>query len=379
MPTCFRARREIGRESEHRVDPALRPNFEGQSGRGEFQLLNVDQPGAVMIVRHHGDAVPAGPHTAARNRVFPLGAPVSRSLHPGRTDRLPVEEGRIDIVDDAELQLKLPAGKLRRQLETQAADITTGPGKNRGRPGTRFPAGVVELRSQALRSGFSAGVKTLEPAEQRFEIVSRFQRIPDALLLVRRVVKRLPAHRLEFLPGDPCGDVGAAPGRGDQADRNIEVLQQLPAEKVAAGRKVRRRLRIADLPAETGLVRQRPLRRQPAGQHGVVKPDSRIIRMPELLFGIQGPEKRILRKNRHLHIGLAGAHPDFADQDRTTGALPAAPLTVNTCGPPASIAGNSALHSPSGPATAFRLRPAKATSTAFPGSAVPEMTTGRSR
>ena len=84
------------------------------------------------------------------------------------------DNSRIDIVDDAELQLKLPAGNLRRQLETQAADITTGPEKNRGRPGTRFPAGVVELRSQALRSGFPAGVvKTLEPVEQRFEFVRR--------------------------------------------------------------------------------------------------------------------------------------------------------------------------------------------------------------
>ena len=125
----IRAHRKIGRESKHRIDSALRPNFKGQSGRVEFQLLNIEQPGAVMIVRHHGDAVPASPHTAARNRVFSLGTPVSRSLYPGRTDRLSVEEGRIDIVDDAELQLKLPAGKLRRQLETQAADITTGPEK----------------------------------------------------------------------------------------------------------------------------------------------------------------------------------------------------------------------------------------------------------
>ena len=79
-----------------------------------------------------------------------------------------------------------------------------------------------------------------------------------------------------------------------------------------------------------------------------------------------------------LRVTLDGQAPSLT-YDHQTGALPAAPLTVNTCGPPASIAGNSALHSPSGPATAFRLRPAKATSTAFPGSAVPEMAIGRSR
>ena len=97
---------------------------------------------------------------------------------------------------------------------------------------------------------------------------------------------------------------GAAPRAVDQADRHAEVEVQLAAEVVGNRREASRGLAVAALPGGVDVVRR--ARRRDVGQ--AEQADGGIVRR----FSRGLAVRRAVQ--RPLHVGLARAQPDFADQ-----------------------------------------------------------------
>ena len=157
-------------------------------------------------------------------------------------------------------------------------------------------------------------IKTLSPAAKFFKTGRFAPLVPQTLLRTRCGEKRskmvFPVHS----PTDPGFYWSSAPRRCHKTDGNCQILLQFTPEKISAGGKTSGTLRIADPPGNSfRSIPDRSVRSNPFGRHGIVKPEQRIIRMLQFIFRICGPPIRIVRKERHFHIGLTGTHPDITN------------------------------------------------------------------
>ena len=110
----------------------------------------------------------------------------------------------------------------------------------------------------------------------------------------------------------PRLDAASAPGVDDDAHRHVEIVGQAFGEEISHGRSLRKCLAVRQLPAAVHIL----LDDMGGVRLDVEYPDTRRVlrRLQQMI-----PESVDLLEteaaHRHLHIGLAAAHPDFAEGD----------------------------------------------------------------
>ncbi len=152
-------------------------------------------------------------------------------------------------------------------------------------------------------------------------------------------------HRLEGRTGRPRLGGGSPPRSVDQTDRHIERPLQRAAEVVRDRREAGGRGTIADDPRPLHIV----LRLGHTGHRRVEHPDLRVVRRREVDVGLAAPVEG------PLHVGLAGAQPDFAHQHVRDDPLLRLEIARHRHGPDAKISrgarggqGGQADHPPTG-------------------------------
>ena len=110
----------------------------------------------------------------------------------------------------------------------------------------------------------------------------------------------------------PRLDAASAPGVDDDAHRHVEIVGQAFGEEISHGRSLRKCLAVRQLPAAVHIL---------LDDMGGVRLDVEHADTRRVLRRLQQmvPESVDLLEteaaHRHLHIGLAAAHPDFAEGD----------------------------------------------------------------
>ena len=294
-------------------------NFGVRDREGDFRR----RPSALgeMVGDADRERIASGFDEASRDGVVARTAPVVRLIDGRFTDLFAVEPGFVAVVHRAEMQSDVFACELRGDFKSSADDGHSDK-RNDERKSGFFPCGIIEFRSRPFfrlfRNGASAGEEFFEPGSDRgnlsrpylLEFGEEFRRG-----ILHAGERQLRAVFFERLFGNPRLNVGSAPCCRDEADGNIEVLHQLASEEVAACAEEFDGFRRADLPAGTVLVGKRIIRAHAAHQEGVVQTDARVIGVRNFFFVIRGAPELSAAVDGHFHVGLSGAHPDFADEN----------------------------------------------------------------
>ncbi|AAK25017.1 hypothetical protein CC_3055 [Caulobacter vibrioides CB15] len=295
-----------------RLDPVApaRQRQLGSVGQGQGPLgrIAVHAAVGVGVVGRGDDGVLAGLQRADRQGVVSL-QPGSR----GRADAHAVEIGGVHLVDLAKAQggglRGLGGGQLDLGLEPDDA-VELGQGRNapafpdpqiarRGRPGS----GAGPGRQGRLAGGLGAppGLDHLAPATAGGGLVGDRQvQDRDGVVIAADLAKGRRRH--------PGLDARAAPRGVDQAQRDLPRLLQLAGEVEAAGREGADRVLVGRLPggrflevlggrAGVGLLDR--------GHADGVVGRAVVDLVPGVARG----------GDLHLHVRLARAQPDIADQD----------------------------------------------------------------
>ena len=223
-----------------------------------------------------------------------------------RPDRNAVHEGVVRVVDPAEEQLRVRGGAGGVELEG-AADPHDAVVVLRERERRRDVGPAVAL-GEILRGGRLADrVNRLRP-----RLVDLAETRAARLFALR---DHAAAHvHGGFQPGDRGGALEREPRLGDgtgvvdldEPDRDAELAVYLPSEEEADAGEAEGRFERTDLPLRGERIAR-------LGRHGVRDIDQAHVLQPlaggrDLLLG-QGPP------HVHLHVRLAGAEPDVAEED----------------------------------------------------------------
>ena len=119
-------------------------------------------------------------------------------------------------------------------------------------------------------------------------------------------------NRIESLRRSPRLDPGAAPVGADQADRNVEFLEELATEEESGGGERRDIVRSHRLPGDLEIG---PGQSRPAIRAHLGNADERKVRLRRNLVAVIVTEPGISAPERELHIRLPAAKPNFAHQN----------------------------------------------------------------
>ena len=294
-------------------------NFGTRDREGDFRRC----PSANGEVIGDADCerVVSGLDEASRDGIVPRIAPVVRLVDGRFTDFFAVEPGLVAVVDCAEVQSDVFAGELCGNFKSSADDGNADVREVERKFGF-LPCGIIEFRSQPFfclfRNGASAGEEFFEPGSDRGDLFAPYLfefGVEFRGRILHAAERQFCIVLFERLFGNPRLNVGSTPCGRDETDRYIEVLHQFASEEIAACAEEFDGFRRADLPAGTVLVGKRIIRAHAAHQEGVVQTDARVIGVRNFFFVIRGAPELSAAVDGHFHVGLSGAHPDFADEN----------------------------------------------------------------